>query len=267
MSRAEGSAPGRPGLSIVIPAYNEEHRLPRTLAELRRYRDGYGGPMEIVVVDDGSADGTAALVQREAETFPGLRVLARRHAGKGAAVRAGMLAARLPYCMLCDADLSMPVDQLDRFVAVLDEGYAIAVGSRELPDSRRYDEPARRHVMGRVFNRLVRLLAVRGLDDTQCGFKGFRRPVARDLFAHQRLDGFSFDAEVLFLARRRGYRFKEVPIDWYFDADSRVRAVSDTFGMTLDLLRIRYYQLRGGYRQPVHAALAAEYDLAGEGGP
>jgi dolichyl-phosphate beta-glucosyltransferase len=159
----------------------------------------------------------------------------------------------------------MPVEQLDRFIAVLDEGYDIAVGSRELPESRRYDEPARRHVMGRVFNLLVRALAVPGLDDTQCGFKGFRRPVARDLFARQRLDGFSFDAEVLFLARRRGYRFKEVPIDWYFDADSRVRAVSDTIHMTLDLLRIRFYQLRGGYRRPAQATLAAQLDPAGEG--
>jgi dolichyl-phosphate beta-glucosyltransferase len=117
--------------------------------------------------------------------------------------------------------------------------------------------------MGRVFNLLVRLLAVPGLDDTQCGFKGFRLAAARDLFARQRLDGFSFDAEVLFLAGRRGYRFKEVPIDWYFDADSRVRAVTDTIQMTLDLLRIRYYSLRGGYRQPIHATLAAELNPPG----
>lgn len=265
--KAEQPVPERPGVSIVIPAYNEERRLPRTLDELRRFGAGYGGPFEILVVDDGSADDTAGVVRRATETLDGLRVLKRAHAGKGAAVRAGMLAARHAYCILCDADLSMPVEQLDRFIAVLDDGYDIAVGSRELPESRRYDEPARRHLMGRVFNLLVRMLAVPGLDDTQCGFKGFRRPAARDLFARQRLDGFSFDAEVLFLARRRGYRFKEVPIDWYFDADSRVRAVSDTIHMTLDLLRIRYYHLRGGYRRAAQAPLAAQLDPAGEGDP
>jgi dolichyl-phosphate beta-glucosyltransferase len=256
-------APQRTGLSLVIPAYNEERRLPRTLAEIRRYQARFAGQIEVVVVDDGSADGTVALVKREAARMPGLHLIERPHRGKGAAVRAGMLAARHPWIILCDADLSMPVDQLDRFIAVLDSGVDIAVGSREADGSRRYDEPARRHVMGRVFNLLVRMLVVRGLDDTQCGFKGFRRSVARDLFSHQRLDGFGFDAEVLFLAQKRGYSMQEVPIDWHFDADSRVRPGVDTVKMTLDLLRIRYYDLRGDYHRPLHAALARELDASG----
>jgi dolichyl-phosphate beta-glucosyltransferase len=173
-----------------------------------------------------------------------------------------MLAARLSYLILCDADLSMPVEQLERFRAVLDSGVDVAVGSRELPESRRYKEPMRRHIMGRVFNLLVRALVVGGMNDTQCGFKGFQRAAARELFSYQRLDGFSFDAEVLFLARKRGYSMQEVPIDWHFDADSRVQAGTDTVKMTLDLLRIRGNDLRGVYRDPAHAMLARELEIA-----
>lgn len=248
------------GLSIVIPAYNEERRLPRSLEALRGYSERFEDDVEIIVVDDGSADGTSALVRREAGTFPGLRLLTRPHLGKGAAVRAGMLAARQDFVVLCDADFSMPVDQLDRFIDVLRRGVDIAVGSRELPSSQRFQEPTYRHIMGRVFNMLVRLLVVRGLNDTQAGFKGFRRHVARTLFVRQRLDGFSFDAEVLYLAHKLGYSMEEVPIDWHFDADSRVRSGVDTVSMALDLLRIRYYDLRGGYRSPLHGALARELD-------
>ncbi|HWE61547.1 MAG TPA: dolichyl-phosphate beta-glucosyltransferase [Chloroflexota bacterium] len=251
-----------PGLSLVIPAYNEERRLPATLAKIRRYKEGYTGELEVIVVDDGSTDGTAALVSREAAAMPGLHVLKRPHGGKGAAVRAGMLVAHLPQVILCDADLSMPIEQLDRFRAVLESGIDIAIGSRELPDSRRYREPVRRHIMGRIFNLLVRALIIRGLDDTQCGFKGFRRAVARDLFSYQQLDGFSFDAEVLFLAHKRGYSMQEVPIDWHFDEDSRVRPGVDTVNMTLDLLRIRYNDLRGRYRHPAHAILARDLEAA-----
>ncbi|MDB5075272.1 MAG: putative glycosyltransferase [Chloroflexi bacterium] len=239
----------RPGLSIVIPAYNEEHRLPRTLDELWRYREGFDRELEILVCDDGSTDGTAVVVEARADSMQGLRLVRLPHRGKGSAVRGGMLAATLPYVMLCDADLSMPVEELDLFVEVLDSGCQIAVGSRELPDSKRYHEPARRHVMGRVFNLVVKLLLAIGMNDTQCGFKAFRREVARDLFSRQKLDGFSFDAEVLFLARKRHYSTKEVAINWYFNDDSRVRAVSDTFAMTLDLLRVRLQDLRGDYRQ------------------
>jgi glycosyltransferase involved in cell wall biosynthesis len=251
-----------PALSVVIPAYNEERRLPRTLAEIRRYADRCGGNLEVLVVDDGSVDHTAALVRREAETMPYLYLIKRPHMGKGAAVRAGMLAARFPHVMLCDADLSMPIEQLERFREVLASGVDVAVGSRELPESHRYQEPARRHLMGRVFNLLVRALVLRGLDDTQCGFKGFQRTVARDLFSYQRLDGFSFDVEVLFLARKRGYGIREVPIDWHCDTDSRVRPGTDTIKMTLDLLRIRGNALRGHYSHPAHAVLACELEFA-----
>jgi glycosyltransferase involved in cell wall biosynthesis len=252
-------------LSLVIPAYNEELRLPRTLAALSRFRESFAGNLEVIVVDDGSCDGTVGVAQGSAGDLPGLRVIGRPHRGKGAAVRAGMLAAGHPWIILCDADLSMPVDQIHRLLQALLDGCQIAVGSRELPESRRYQEPAHRHLMGRAFNLLVQLALVRGLRDTQCGFKGFQRDVARELFGVQQVDGFGFDAEILFLARRRGYRIGEVPIDWYFDADSRVRPARDTLGMALDLAHIRLNDLRGAYRRrpvpvPADEAGAATYD-------
>ena len=258
MDDAKVTVPAEPGLSIVIPAYNEEHRLPRTLDEIAGFRSQFARPLEIIVCDDGSEDGTSALVEDRGKATPYVHLLRLPHRGKGAAVRAGMLAATLPFVMLCDADLSMPIEDLGRFVAVLDEGCAVAIGSREGPGAKRYGEPARRHFMGRIFNVFVKLLVIGGLDDTQCGFKGFQRSAARDLFSRQRMDGFSFDAEVLFLARKRGYSMKVIGIDWYFNGDSRVRAVSDTFAMTLDLLRIRLNDLRGIYRSGAKALDTSE---------
>jgi dolichyl-phosphate beta-glucosyltransferase len=243
-----------PGVSIIIPAYNEEQRLPRTLAELERYRGRFDGDFEVIVADDGSNDGTAALVNGKAQTMPWLRLLKRPHRGKGAAVRAGMLAAQQPRVILCDADLSMPLDQLDRFLDVLDRGCQVVIGSRMLPQSKRYHNPPLRRLMSWGFNLLVRIMLVPGVRDTQCGFKAFQRDVARDLFGRQYLNGFTFDVEILYLARRRGYRMLEVPIDWYFDADSRVRAGVDAVLMTLDLFRIRLRALLRRYGQPLSSA-------------
>jgi glycosyltransferase involved in cell wall biosynthesis len=235
------------GLSLVIPAYNEERRLPRTLAFIQQYQPHAGRDLEVLIVDDGSTDATVALVRQWSTQMPGLRLIQRPHLGKGAAVRAGMLAANQPLVVVCDADLSMPIDQLDRLLVQLERGTHCVVGSRELPDSRRFAEPLTRHIMGRVFNLLVRLLIVSGIHDTQCGFKGFHRAVAHDLFRLQRSMGFAFDVEILLLARKRGYSIQEVPIDWHFDADSRVRPIRDTINMVLELLRIRLQYMRGVY--------------------
>jgi dolichyl-phosphate beta-glucosyltransferase len=247
-----------PGLTIVIPAYNERNRLPRTLNELERYRARFNGPFEVIVVDDGSVDDTAALVRCRANALPWLSVLPCPHRGKGAAVRSGMLAARHPWVVLCDADLSMPVDELDLFLAALDDGCQVAIGSRALPESRRYHQPLRRRLMSHVFSLLVRALVVPGIKDTQCGFKGFQRDVARELFSLGRLEGFGFDVEIIFLAHKYGYRLREVPITWYFDADSRVRAIADTVDMAVDLLRIRSRGTRGHYRRAAPPRMAAE---------
>jgi hypothetical protein len=151
--------------------------------------------------------------------------------------------------MFCDVDFSMPVSELDKFIALLDTGAPIVIASRELASSLRHDEPVRRHVMGRVFNRAVQLLVVHGIDDTQCGFKAFQRPVGRDLFSLQRIKGWGFDVEILYLARRRGYRVQQLAIDWFYDPDSRVLGMADSLSMVGEILRIRLYALFGVYRR------------------
>lgn len=235
-----------PFLSVVIPAYNEAARIVPTLERVTAYLRQQGYSWEVVVVDDGSSDATAERVER----FDGgaaVRLLSVEHGGKGWAVRHGMLQVKGSYRFLCDADLSMPIEELGRFLPPVLEGYDIAIGSREAPGARRFAEPAYRHLMGRGFNLLVRWLAVRGFADTQCGFKCFRGPVAEELFGRQRLDGFGFDVELLFLARRAGYTVVEVPIDWHFNAASKVRPVRDTLAMLRDIAAVRWGSLRGRY--------------------
>jgi hypothetical protein len=151
------------------------------------------------------------------------------------------------YRFLCDADLSMPIEQVNRFLPPNLETVDVAIGSREVPGAKRYNEPAYRHWIGRVFNSMVRLLVLPGLQDTQCGFKCFRDEVAEIVFSQQTLDGMSFDAEVLYIARKKGFKIVEVPIDWYFDPDSRVRLVQDSMRMGWDLLKIRWRDFKGGY--------------------
>lgn len=240
-----------PFLSIVIPAHNEARRLPASLKKILAFLAAQPYDAEVVIVENGSTDDTLALAQRFAAENPGIiRVIHEDRRGKGLAVRRGMLAARGEYRFLADADLSMPIEELPRFLPPTLTDFDVAIASRELPDSRRVDEPTYRHLVGRMFNLMVQALALPGLRDTQCGFKCFRAEVAEDLFSHQTLEGMSFDVEVLFIARRRGYRIVEVPITWYFDPDSRVRLVQDSMRMALDLLTIRYNAWRGVYDAP-----------------
>ena len=236
-----------PDLSIVIPAFNEEARIVGTLESVTQYLAASSLLWELVVVDDGSSDGTAALVAQWAENREGVRLESIRHQGKGAAVRHGMLAASGRYRFLCDADLAMPIDELAKFIPPGLTDTAVAVGSREADGSRRYDEPAYRHLMGRVFNMLVRGVAVRGIRDTQCGFKCFSAAAAERLFPLQRLDGFGFDVEVLFLAQKANLRVQEVPINWYYQTESKVRPVKDTLRMLADALAVRWNHVTGKY--------------------
>ena len=236
-----------PLLSVVIPAFNESARIIGTLDELAQYLGEQEYTSEVLVVDDGSADDTAELVRQWAADRPDTFVISIPHAGKGWAVRAGMLAARGSYRLMCDADLAMPVHWVGEFMKRMEAGLDIVIGSREAAGARRFDEPAYRHLMGRVFNGVVRMLAVRGFQDTQCGFKCFRAEVADQLFRLQRTRGMGFDVEILFLAVKRGFSIEEMPIDWYHQDISKVRPGVDTIDMLKDTIVIRLRDLTGKY--------------------
>ncbi len=230
----------QPYLSVVIPAYNEESRIEATLEQIHAYLSVQSYSWEIVVADDGSIDGTGQLVSIFAGENSGVRLLSLEHRGKGWAVQQGMLTATGVYRFLCDADLSMPVEQIWRFLGPDAEGADILVGSRELTNSRRVGEPALRHMMGRAFNLLIRALALPGIRDTQCGFKLFKGETTADLFERQKLWGFSFDVEVLYLARRAGLSVREVAIDWHYREGSKVRPLRDAVAMARDVVRVRW---------------------------
>ena len=236
-----------PFLAVVIPAYNEERRILYTLEQVTEYLAAQTYSWTVLVADDGSTDDTAALVRDFAREQPQVSLLSLIHKGKGWAVRSGMLHTRAAYRFLCDADLSMPIQQLERFLPPQLSGCDIAIGSREAPGSRRFDEPGRRHLMGRLFNDMTKTLAVRGISDTQCGFKCFRGYTADLLFPLQRIPGFGFDVEMLFLAQRMGLRLVEVPIDWYYRSESKVRPLRDGLAMSQDILRVRWNAWRGKY--------------------
>jgi dolichyl-phosphate beta-glucosyltransferase len=235
-----------PALSIVIPAYNEARRLPETLSRLGRWLGSTTLRTEIVVVDDGSTDRTAEVARETGG--PGLTVLRHEpNRGKGHAVRRGMLAARGERRLMTDADLSTPIEELPRLMREIDHGAAVAIGSRAVEGARiEVHQPAYREALGRVFNLLVRLLLLPGLRDTQCGFKLFTARAAEEAFGACRLDGFSFDVEALFVARRRGLRIAEVPVVWRNDEATRV-SLGGGGTAFLDLFRIRLLAWRGVY--------------------
>lgn len=234
-------------LSIVIPAHNEENRLPRTLGEIFSFLEKQSYWSEVIVVENGSTDNTLAIAKDFAQKHPRFVVLHEERNGKGNAVRRGMIEARGEYRFICDADLSMPIEDLPKFLPPAIGDFDIAIGSREAPGSIRYNEPSYRHIGGRAINLAIRSLILPGLNDTQCGFKCFRADVTEELFHKQTLTGWSFDIELLHLARRKKLRIREIPIRWYFDPDSKVSAVRDALRMIGDIFRIHINQLRGVY--------------------
>jgi dolichyl-phosphate beta-glucosyltransferase len=238
-----------PFLSIILPAHNEEQRLPRTLEEVNQFITAQTYSTEVVLVENGSSDRTLELAQGYAARMPFLKVLHEDRPGKGLAVRTGILAAQGDYRIFCDVDFSMPVAEINRFIPPVLPDCQVAIGSREAPGAVRYNEPYYRHLSGRVFNTLVRWLALPGLQDTQCGFKCFRGDIAGEIFPLQTSNGWAFDVEVLFVARQRGYRIVEVPIPWYFNPESKVRMLRDSWRMLRDLLQIRRNSLQGKYRR------------------
>ena len=237
----------RPFLSIIIPAHNEERRLPGSLEKIAAFLEKQNYQAEVIVVDNGSSDNTSGVVEGFMARYPFISLIREERRGKGLAVKLGMLAARGEYLFLCDADLSMPIEEVAKFLPPQLEDYDVAIASREVEGARRYGEPPHRHLMGRVFNLIVRLLAVRGFQDTQCGFKCFRREVARDIFSRQTMEGWGFDVEVLFIAQKRGYRIVEVPINWYYMANSRVKPIRDSIRMFREVLQVRINDWRGVY--------------------
>ncbi len=247
-----GSEPGRSAavvLSVVIPAHNESARLPSTLQAVLSLLQSREEPFEVVVVDDGSTDDTADMVQRICREAPEVRLL--RHpaqCGKGAAVRNGMLNARGEYLLFTDADLSAPIADAERLLEPLKNGYDVAFGSRGLrPEWITLRQSRFREAAGRLFNLWTRGIARLDFRDTQCGFKAFRRQAAETIFARQRISGFGFDVEVLYLARKYGYRVLEVPVHWAHSEGSTVHMLRDSVRMFLDLLRIRWNNWRGKY--------------------
>lgn len=236
-----------PLLSIIIPAHNEEQRLPDSLSKIMAFLHDQSYEAEVLVVNNGSQDRTAEVVREFQANHSNLFLINEERAGKGLAVRLGMLSASGEYRFICDADLSMPIQEVRKFIPPTLVDFDIAIGSREVPGAVRYNEPAHRHWIGRIFNFLVRTLAVPGFMDTQCGFKCFHETAGTDLFHVQRLDGWTFDVEVLFIAQHRGYRIVEVPIQWYYFPASRIHVLQDSLHMFMDLFKIRLNWMKDLY--------------------
>lgn len=236
-----------PYLSLVIPAHNEALRLPATLEQAFAFLGAQSYTSEVIVVENGSRDNTLEIARQAQTRFPDLQVISLGQSGKGRAVKAGMLAARGQFRFFADADFSMPTSEINRFIPPALQDADISIASREAKGAVRYNEPAYRHLVGRAFNLLVRVMALPGFQDSQCGFKCFSAAAAEALFPRQTLAGWSFDVELLFIARRLGYRIVEIPIHWYFNPDSKIRVVKDSLQMGLDLLSIRRNTLLGRY--------------------
>lgn len=242
----------RPYLSIVIPAHNEEHRLPPALEKIDVFLKAQSFTAEVVVVENGSSDRTFEVAQNFAARLPYVRAITVDTRGKGLAVKAGMLAARGDFRFICDTDLSMPIEDIVKFLPPVTTGYDLMIATREGPGANRVGEPAYRHFMGRVNNLIIKLMAVRQFEDTQCGFKMFTREAAEDLFTVQQMAGIGFDVELIFVAVKRGYKIKEIPITWYFDSDSRMRLVQDSLRMLQEIWQIRRNWRKGLYVRRTH---------------
>ncbi len=240
-----------PLLSIIIPALNEELRLPPSLQKIDSFLAAQSYSAEVIVVDNGSQDNTAEIVQEYARTHPYVRLIQLKERGKGRAVKAGMLAAHGDYRFICDTDLSMPIEEVTKFLPPSASDYDISIATREGEGAQRIGEPEYRHLMGRVNNLIIKVMAIREFEDTQCGFKMFNRRSAEDLFSVQQMNGIGFDVEILFIALKRGYKIREVPITWYFDPDSRMRLVQDSLNMLREIWQIRQNWRKGIYAPKV----------------
>jgi dolichyl-phosphate beta-glucosyltransferase len=236
-----------PFVSIIIPAHNEETRLPHTLEQVLAFLKQQEYSSEVLVVENGSSDRTFEIAGDYARQHPNLIVLRETDRGKGLAVRRGMLDAKGEYRFMCDADLSMSIEQINRFLPPNLKNVDVAIGSREAAGAVRIEEPSYRHIGGRIINILIRTLILPGLQDTQCGFKCFSAAAAEQTFRLQTLPGWSFDIEILFIAHRLGLTIREIPIHWRFHPETKLSAVQDALRMVRDIFVIHRNARRGCY--------------------
>jgi dolichyl-phosphate beta-glucosyltransferase len=229
-------------VSIVIQAYNEEKRIGESLGKIIEYcKDNLEG-YEIIIVDDGSDDKTSEIISKYDN--PNIEVLKNKtNMGKGYSVKQGLLKAKHPLVLFSDADLSTPISELKKFIACISHGYDIAIASRKV----RIKQPIHRKIMSLTYPLLVKLIVLRGIKDTICGFKLFKTDTAKKLAELQTLNGFSFDAEILFIAKKLGCKIKEIPVVWTNDKNSRVNPIKDSIKVLVDLFRIRYNNITGKY--------------------
>lgn len=245
-------------ISIIVPAYNEEKLIEASLKKVLKFFRGKKFEYEVVVVDDGSKDKTASIVAALRRSNLEIKLIKNPHKGKGFAVYTGVKNASGNYLCFCDADLSTPIEEFERLWEKVAEGFEVVIASREGKGAKRVGEPLYRHIMGRIFNYLVQLLAVRGINDTQCGFKLFEATVAKKIFSKLKLYGenaqelkeaavTAYDVEVLFLARKMGFKIAEIPVLWEFRNETRVNPLRDSLRNFLDIVKVRVNDLGGRY--------------------
>jgi dolichyl-phosphate beta-glucosyltransferase len=235
----------RPFLSIIIPAFNEERILPASLTRVVDFVETRSFRTEVIVVDNDSSDLTGEIVRDFASRYPFIKYSHEVVRGKGAAVRAGMLAGQGDYLLMSDADLAVPIEEADGFLPPQLNGYDIAIASREIKGAKRHNEPFRRHLTGRAFNFVIRTLVLPDIEDTQCGFKCFRREVALDLFGRSTITGWSFDVEILYTAALKGYKIVEVPVNWYYGEQSKVSLYRDGWRVLKEIVELRKRRIFG----------------------
>lgn len=233
-------------LSIVIPAYNEEFRIEKTINKILAYLNSKQWDFEIIVVDDGSTDRTYEIVSEfKNDKIKSLKN--NKNVGKGGTVKRGVLASQSSWILFTDADLSTPIEELEKFLKFQD--YDVLIGSRALKESNILaHQPFYRELSGKIFNLFVKLLVIRNIHDTQCGFKLFKRSAAQKIFKKQTLNGFGFDVEDLYIAKKEGYKIKEVPVSWFNSKDTKVKFLKNSFEMLIDLFKIRLNDFRGVYK-------------------
>jgi dolichyl-phosphate beta-glucosyltransferase len=231
----------QPFLSIIIPAFNEVRRLPKALKQIREYVERAALQVEVIVVDDGSSDGTAKAAERFDHGPMPLTVLRNRiNRGKGYSVRRGMRRAKGELLLMTDADQSTPIWEIEKALPYVGLGFDVVIGSRDMRESEVTHQPPLRWLMGKLLRFFRGRLMLADISDTQCGFKCFTRRAGKSIFSRQRIDGFAFDCEVLLIARRMGYRIKEIGVIWCDDRDSRVKPVRDSISMLVSLVKIRW---------------------------